>query len=522
MKSLAMRMNWSGWSLRELFADHATTAVIMVVMGVLIPGYFCYWLVVSPFLVIFYARYVLLGLVLLLGFIYATGKAPWPVRLITSMVLGQIVLNYGFTNMVIGVGGAKFTLAESGVLVGLAVLMPQVFPLLRQMRIFWVCMFALVVPPLVHLVPDVSKYGMSALRDVLSVVDLIYFLAGLTVCAYGLRLGQWLPWRNRFLSMWIIAGALYGLLSPASPYIMAVSPSFQSYQQKIPVLGHMVTAAYNAIGAAAAWYAIPHVFPRLKWLRWVVALAAILSSLVTIGLAQSRNLYIIFFMLPVALAYFGYRKAFLSTFAAMLALLFSLFLLETFEVKIPGRISNVTLSAVIDRAMTVSGKHGDEAGARGVSQRMDWWASAIDKWRASPETIVLGVGYGPALTNFTSPGGDYNEGVVVREPHNSFISSLARGGLIYFLPWLYLLFAPMRMAIKGSKLPGLGEDYGGAYKGVSSWAVIMMLMCVVGAFSEPVFETPSFAAMYYFLSGFVVVEYLAVTRRIDIPERALA
>jgi O-antigen ligase len=112
--------------------------------------------------------------------------------------------------------------------------------------------------------------------------------------------------------------------------------------------------------------------------------------------------------------------------------------------------------------------------------------------------------------------------VVVREPHNSFISSLARGGLIYFLPWLYLLFAPMRMAIKGSKLPGLGEDYGGAYKGVSSWAVIMMLMCVVGAFSEPVFETPSFAAMYYFLSGFVVVEYLAVTRRIDIPERALA
>src|SRR3989344_4693583 len=90
-------------------------------------------------------------------------------------------LNYWLGNIVVGGGGIKFTLAELGVLIALFFLLPKTFVVLKQVPAFWVCLVALIVPPLIHLYPGIKTYGMSALRDILSVVDLIYFLAGLSV-----------------------------------------------------------------------------------------------------------------------------------------------------------------------------------------------------------------------------------------------------------------------------------------------------------------------------------------------------
>ena len=233
-----------------------------------------------------------------------------------------------------------------------------------------------------------------------------------------------------------------------------------------------------------------------------------------LALFQSRNMYIIVMLLPVALAYFGYKKAFFGTVIGLAIMVLSLFVVEKYEIKIPGRISDVSLSAVSDRFLSISGKHGDVSGARGVTQRLDWWASSLKKWSASPQTVVFGVGYGIALTNFTVVGGEYNEGIIVREPHNSLISSLVRGGFVYLGLWGWIVFSSLHKAYKAARLPGLSEKYGSNFKGFSAWSFLVLLMIFFSCLSEPIFESPAMATMYYFLAGIITMEYYIVTKRV--------
>lgn len=519
--SLSARLPWqhlsqtlNGWVDRAGISRFDVGLIFF--LAILVPAGLNYWLVANPFTVLMVLRWAVVVGLLLLAFRMVADSSPWYVRLALSMILGQVIFNYGFTNIVVGGGGIKFTLAELGVLIALLFLLPKTYVVLKQIPAFWVCMIALIVPPLIHLYPGIKMYGMSALRDILSVVDLIYFLAGLSVAACGLMMGRWLHWRARFIRIWMIAGVLYGCLAPFAAELQAVSPAFQSYQQTIPVVGWMLTASVNALAAISAWYAIPWAYPQAKWLRYPLVAFIMIGTLVAVGLTQSRNLYGMVLLLPFVLAYFGYRKAFTATAAGVVILVAALGLLEVFNVKVTGRISELTLSAAVDRFLSVSGKHGDEAGAHGVNQRLDWWASSLDKWSATPETVVLGVGYGPPLTNFRAPGGDYGEGVVVREPHNSYISSLSRGGVVYFALWMYVILVPLVAAAKGARLR-MPLDANGHYRGVAAWCFIIMLMLLAQSLSEPHFETPSFAAMYYFVAGFALVEYLVIVGRVKVP-----
>ena len=130
--------------------------------------------------------------------------------------------------------------------------------------------------------------------------------------------------------------------------------------------------------------------------------------------------------------------------------------------------------------------------------------------------MVFGVGYGPALTNFMSPGGDHGEGVVVREPHNSFVSSLVRGGIVYFVLWGSLLVGCLRRAWQGARMPGLDPQASGQFKGFAAWSFIMMGMLLITSMSEPQFETPSVAVMFYMVAGMVAMEYEIVSGRINV------
>ena len=495
---------------------------LTLVLGVLIPLLVNFWMVSSPFTVLMVLRFIVVGVVLLAAFHFVSTDAPWYVRAVMSVILGQAILNYGFSNMVVGAGGAKVTVAELSVFLGLLFLLPKTIHVLKKIPAFWVCVVAMAVPIAVHLYGDMQRHGMSAVRDILSVVDLIYFMGGLAVTVYGLSQGKWVSWRNRLLTLWIVMGVVYGLLSPISPYIRALSPGFQSYQQTVPVLGHMLTAAFNSAVAVAAWFALPHLFPQRAWLKYPFVVLLMLNALIMVAVSQSRNYYAIFLGLPLVLAYFGYRKAFVSTMVGVVLLVAGLGVVEVFGIKIPGRINEVTLSAMIDRAMTLSGKHGDEAGAHGVNQRLDWWMSSLDKWSASPETILFGVGYGQALTNFSSPGGDYGEGVAVREPHNSAVSSLSRGGLVYFCLWAYIVLIPFFAAARGAKRAPVSESDNGHYRGVATWSVILMGMYLLTSLSEPIFETPSIASMYYFVAGMALVEFMVVTGKLTVPLQPLA
>jgi len=89
--------------------------------------------------------------------------------------------------------------------------------------------------------------------------------------------------------------------------------------------------------------------------------------------------------------------------------------------------------------------------------------------------------------------------------------------LVYFLLWGYVVFAPLLMAARGARMKSLSSEAGGHYRGVAAWSVVMMVMILFQSLSEPHFETPSIAAMYYFLAGMALMEYLSITGRVKYP-----
>jgi hypothetical protein len=67
----------------------------------------------------------------------------------------------------------------------------------------------------------------------------------------------------------------------------------------------------------------------------------------------------------------------------------------------------------------------------------------------------------------------------------------------------------------------LSREEAGSYRGMAAWSFIVMSMMVITAASEPIFETPSIAALYYFLAGITVVEYSVMTRRLRLPSGSM-
>ena len=241
---------------------------VFFAFGLLAPIFFSFFMVSSPFLGLYFLKYLFLFALILIAFKAVSPSAPWPVRLVMSMVLGQAVLNYGFSNIVVGGGSLQMTLAEAGGIVGLIFLLPTTMRSMMKTPAFWVCVLAMVVPFLTHLYSDFVTYRLAALRDFLSVVDLVFFLGGMAVCTYGARLGVWGRWRNRFIAIWLLSAVVYGLTAPFSTFAMSISPAFQSYQQMIPVFGHQLSSPHNLMGAVAALFAMPHIFPSGKTLRF--------------------------------------------------------------------------------------------------------------------------------------------------------------------------------------------------------------------------------------------------------------
>jgi hypothetical protein len=498
---------WSAWRARMSWVDLALFALF----GLVLPAVVATLVARNLQLGIQVATYLVAALTLWWAFKSVTPVAPWPVKVIMTVALGQFILNIGFSNMVVGMGSAKVTLAEMGMLLALVFLLPATFSMLRTFSYFWVALLAILVPLVTHLYSDFFTYKLAAFRDFLSVVDIIYFLGGMAVCACGLMRGEWTAWRNKFIGTWMIATAAYALTWPFSGLLTEISPKFQSYQQSVAVVGFHLTTPINVMAAALALFALPEVFPSNKVIRKLLTIMIVVGAGVMLAMIQSRNLYIIAILLPGMLVLFGYHKAFTGTLVTVAALVFSLGMLEAYEVRIPGRISDITLTAVADRLLSISGKHGDQAGASGVKQRQGWWASTLHKWSASPETIVLGVGYGMPLTNFMAPAVDGGEAVVVREPHNSFLSSLARGGIVYFCLWGYIVMGSWYVAFRAA----MDRDKwgnAGPLRGFGIWAFLLMFTVLVQSLSEPLFENPSPAAIYYVVAGMVVVEYAHAQR----------
>lgn len=341
-------------------------------------------------------------------------------------------------------------------------------------------------------VVDFSMYGLWALRDAAHVIESLFLIAGFAFASHASTVEKFFDWLPKFL----IIAVVYGLLYPFRYDIWSFSPTIMAGNGfEVPIFGSMANTALLMIMAA--------IYLMLFHGNKVLAnLIAILLIGYTIAIFQARTLYL------VVIAVFGflilYRR---STFGniALVAYVSGLLLgvIGLLGLQVEGRLGAAfSFDFLVEHFLAIfgisSGQYeGIASAAQGVDQRLDWWTNVFERLLANPFHLLLGLGYGLPLTDFFGPGG-----VPIRELHNSYITVVARTGIIGGVCWILMMVSMVRCWHRTFlDAADLGWREG------ENRLMIMMVFFIsiwVLALGEDGFEKPYNIIPFYFLFGIVL------------------
>jgi len=492
--------------LRSDFTASVFMSVIGIISFLLIHVVGVFFIVMAPELGLFllsYAFILVLGLVTLR---LAAPLAPLWVRLLIVVVLGDFILSYGFTNFSVGVGSARVTVAE------LVLLVTLMWIALRSWSAFWITgasaflIIGYALPGLIlHLPMNLSQFGVTAARDALPLVDSLFFFAGVAVVAATRNLEQWHAWRHRFLFLLLIGCLIYLPLYPLQQSILMYSPRVTGFQQSVPLFGYFTTGNVLALSGLMAAILIPYQFSwkiSTKASRGIILLAFVVFAIAFVSM-QSRATYIVLFVSIIVLTLTGHGLAVRRLFLTVIAIVLTLVMLEVSGLELKGRVGTISLDMIVNQLESATGQGGHEGGRKGVEERLHWWSYSISRWSSSPESIVAGIGFGEALTDFSVMGAGGTP-VVVREPHNSYISVLTRTGLVGFILWV--IFQTLLILSVWRRYKHYRKEKNDVEANYWLWIFLLFTSILITALVEPVFESPHFAVPYFFLAGLCLGE----------------
>jgi O-antigen ligase len=434
---------------------------------------------------------------------------------VLSVVFCYVLLNYGFMQLRIppsqGIGlptgelllvFSLATMRSHRVLSKLNSLLP-VFPLL----IWWAI-------GITRAFMGIPEYGMWSMRDATHVIESLFLIIGFNFASTSRnldRFDQWLKWL-------LITAGVYGLLLPFSDSIQHWSPQVTSGAgQAVPLFFNFVnTFQLWLLGAVYLLASDVHGQVR-RMVSMAVAVAAVFCTVV---LAQSRTIYLQVIGIAVLLVLFK-KSAFKKWCLSVAILLVLVFIVSSSGIEIKGRLGQpVSLEFLAKHFLAIGGVESDglEGSAKGVPQRIAWWSEISRKLRESPANMMFGLGYGMPLTPFNTPGG-----VIVREPHNSYISIIARVGLVGLISWIaaqLLMIKTWLVAYRRCGILGLENERRRLLVLMTFFVLIWIL-----AVGEDGFEKPFNAIPFYFFWGVTLRSALrirAVWRNFERSKNLLA
>lgn len=465
-----------------------------------------FFIVLAPSYGLYFGRYVLLGMLVVLVVRLAAPQAPLWIRVLVLVTLGNFILNYGFSNFAVGAGGARATVGELALLISLAWVALRAWGAMWMARSAALLLLLYALPPLlIHLPGNLAEHGLTAARDALPLLDSMFFLGGVAIVAFARDAEQWKVWRHRLLWLLLIGALVYFPFYPLQQTLLMYSPRVTGYQQAVPLVGYFATGNVLALAGLTATVLVPSQFawrPNENASRWVIV-SAFLVFAVAVVMMQSRATYLVAGLIFMLLAFGGHAVAAGRMLAAGIGVVIVLAAVDYSGVEFEGRVGKIGLEMVTSQLESVTGEGGLESARNGVNQRKDWTSSALSRWSASPGAMLAGVGFGEPLTNFSVRGAEGNT-VAVREPHNSYVSVLTRTGLVGFIPWLIFHAALMltvwaKFRVERRKAHKQEADYW-------LWMFLLFMAFLLTAFVQPVFESPHFAVPYFLLAGLCLGE----------------
>ena len=344
--------------------------------------------------------------------------------LTVCLVAGLLVLGYGFTNVVFHGDMLLIPLAE-------IMLAPLVLAAALG-RSDWKAPARIVVPVVAYLLVvmlrlmfDYPVWHSLAVRDSSIAVEITAVVVGYRALARdGIQV--WLKWFERIF----IAVLVYGSLWPLNDWFAAHSPTV-GYDRPIPLFSPRLLGS-PAVLAAFAFFAIyTRGWRRTVLMAWAVAL---------MGVFQERGEYLALALVVLLLGWALGRPT--AMWARTIgALAFAVVILSlAAALGVSGRLGRITPDFYFKHAATLTGANGPGAGS--FSARQTLAKKTLHEFASSPTTVTFGVGLGRDL-GFGLPS---PIGTSLRKPHDDYLETLARTGIVgfsIFVVMLWSLLAPL-------------------------------------------------------------------------------
>jgi O-antigen ligase len=412
------------------------------------------------------------------------GLEVWQMMLLVA-ISGYLLLNYGFENIALHVGGIPVIISY-GLVYGALVL--AFFANRHLMRETMkepaiACAMALLVLALIHLVIDLPSYGVWAIRDSTMCLDALVMIMGM---AWAMKKDS-LVFMSKWMLVLFVLNALYTFTMPWAEQIWGWSPESGVFLQ-VPIFGN-----FNGAGdllVAGAMFCIcfgSYVVKRPGWLMPLLAIVQLLG----VAIVQVRRMYLGIAILLLILVFVGEARKFVKLLALVPSALAIVVLATSVGgLHITGRIGEINLQFFEDHLRSISG--AEDTPGSDPESRVIMANQAMAHFYAHP---LFGEGFGQPLTDIVEESG----GAVTRMPHDSSITYLARLGIVGILFWIAFHFCLWKRFVDAFRQRRISDKPVYAFV---LWLFLFYVICMISSFVEAEFEYPRSAVPFYFFMGF--------------------
>lgn len=414
-------------------------------------------------------------------------------QILQWLIAGYLIFNYGFMQLRFPPNSLGVPIAELLILFFLLTIhYPSMTPRLSISFpiTLLVCWWVYI---LFRVLMGYPSFGLWAFRDATNVIESLFLIGGFIYAQDPENINKFFNWLPKVLFI----GCVYALTYPIGNIIKSVSPKIISGSgQMVSIIGMYTNSSLILIWAAVFILMLSSKEQKTLFKKYLLATFLIGFAIL---LFQARTIYLQ--ILAVFFIFFLYRRDLINKlFIGLILCLIFVSLLPIFDIAFSGRIGQtVSIDFLLKHFWAIFGISGEgvEQAARGVSQRTDWWSSIyhrlIDNWY----NLFFGLGYGFPLIDFHITGN-----VPVREPHNSYLSFIARSGLIGLTFFLWIHFLLLKIWHKTYRTCLKLKWEIGANRLII--LLVYFVLVWVYAIGEDAFEKPYNAVPYYFFWGIVL------------------
>jgi hypothetical protein len=343
-----------------------------------------------------------------------------------------------------------------------------------------------------RLLLDIRGYGMWALRDATQLIESLFLLLGFAMLSRPWLVERAFAWLRFALAL----AVLYALTRPWVAELQVLSPTVTTVHGiDVPLAGAYGTSGWVLLVAAAGLLVA---YPRSLLLS--ILAAALLGYGILV--MQARVFYI---SVPLVLAIIvAYRRSLAGhALLALVAAIAAAAAIPAMGLELTGRIGGpISLEFLFHHLLAIIGEGSDAhsaatSAAEGVALRLGWWVALYDRLTESLPTLFFGLGFGMPLTETQVAAG-----VLIREPHNSYISVTARMGLVGIAAWALMHLSLVRVWWRTLRRYRETGDRTGQNRLV---LLLVFFTCLwITALAEDGFEKPFNAVPYYLAWGMIL------------------